>query len=235
MQPETVILVHGLWRSGRSFRRMARALEAQGWRSRIWDYSSQRYTIQQLARQFSAYLRGLPEHQQGRLYFVGHSLGGLVIRAALANEAPPNLGRVVQIGTPNNGVKLIRRLYRWQWLAYLYGKPVLELPEGAPWLQALPQPTGEWGVIAGEKRMDWVNPNAWLRYAFGETEAADGTVEVRNARLPGMRDFIVLPVGHTWLPQHPEVIRQTLAFLRTGQFEKTVAPISTRGHPPIQA
>ena len=46
----------------------------------------------------------------------------------------------------------------------------------------------------------------------------DGTVSVLSTRLAGMRDFIALPVSHTFIMRNAEATRQTLEFLRDGHF-----------------
>jgi hypothetical protein len=50
--------------------------------------------------------------------------------------------------------------------------------------------------------------------------ANDGKVSVKSAKVEGMRDFLVLPHDHTFIMQEPDVITQTLHFLRNGHFQK---------------
>ena len=48
----------------------------------------------------------------------------------------------------------------------------------------------------------------------------DGTVSLASTKLTGMRDFIVLPVSHTFIMRNAEATRQTLEFLRAGRFAR---------------
>ena len=48
----------------------------------------------------------------------------------------------------------------------------------------------------------------------------DGVVCVDETRLPGMRDHLALPVGHTAMLISPQVARQTAVFLKTGAFAR---------------
>ena len=46
----------------------------------------------------------------------------------------------------------------------------------------------------------------------------DGKVSVERAKVEGMRDFLVLPVTHTFIVNNDVVIGQTLHFLKHGNF-----------------
>ncbi len=67
----------------------------------------------------------------------------------------------------------------------------------------------ELGIIAGNRGY-YLPTRVWIP---GEN---DGLVSVASTRLEGMTDFLLLPVGHTFIMQKPLVIKQTLYFLRTG-------------------
>lgn len=219
---DRVILLHGLARSPRSMARMARALRAAGYDVINHGYASRRHDVATLAAQVCDLLAGLPAID-ARTHIVGHSLGGLLARAALA--APPpglTLGRVVLLGVPNRGARVVDRLLAHPLTCAvpgLFGRPTAELRRDAPWLKTLPPlPAPETGVIVGTRGFHPFNPSAWIGLLHGATEAGDGTVERDSAMLPGSVDAIAVDAAHSFLPGNPRVIAAVLRFLRDGRF-----------------
>lgn len=197
---ELVVLVHGMGRTRASMWWMGRSLEARGYRVVNWGYSSYTDSVPELgavlARDVERGLGGAP-----RVHFVGHSLGNVIVRWMLANDAPGRVGRVgrvVMLAPPNQGSAAADR-----WAPYLARvmPPIAELrtADGST-VRALPAaPEGvEVGVIAG---------------------ARDGKVSVDETRLPGARAHVVVPAAHTFIMDRPDVHRLTARFLRTGSFE----------------
>jgi hypothetical protein len=160
------------------------------------------------------------------VHFVGHSLGALIARGALAGREanlPFTLGRMVMIGAPNTGAGLLDKFGHRLSTRLVLGKPVRDLHGASGALETLGVPDTEIGVIAGTRRLHLFNPISWINLHFGADEPHDGTVEVARTRLPGMTDFITIDAHHTFICDHPLVIRQTITFLRTGRFEHTPA------------
>lgn len=230
--PEKVILLHGLWRTRRSLRRLAGALAAQGYDVETWSYPSHGHGAAELVRQVHERmhsLRGLP-----RVHFVGHSLGAILIRGALARPVEFGIGRVVMLAPPNRGAGIIGRLRtrRWaRWMMRGLGPAVGDLAPGSSFLAGLGVPAADIGIIAGTRARHPINPSAWANRWLGATDGHDGTVELESTPLPGMRDFIALPAHHTWICDDREAIRQTAFFIGHGHFDhrrrdgETVTPV----------
>jgi pimeloyl-ACP methyl ester carboxylesterase len=103
---------------------LAAALRREGYDVLNWGYSSTRLTIAEIGERLVATLRDHPSKPR-RIHFVGHSLGTVVIRWAIAHGlAPERIGRVVMLAPPNQGAAQADRATRW--LSWLY-KPLAEL------------------------------------------------------------------------------------------------------------
>jgi len=215
---DLVVLVHGLGRSGRSLARLERAVRGAGFRTFVWDDPSRRRPLGELAARLRDGIAGLGE--SGTVHFAAHSLGGLLIRGALAEPAPVQAGRIVMIATPNRGVHVGGGGAGLRLAELIYGRPVVELAGPARDLPGLGVPKAEIGVIAGTKRFHPVNPTSYINALWRRGSAHhDGTVEVDRTRLAGMRDFVLVDAHHTFICDDPEAIRQAIAFLRTGAFD----------------
>jgi len=210
---EDVVLLHGLARSAWAMRPLASTLEQAGYRVHNLEYPSTESTPAELV----AHLHGELQRccaDATRLHFVTHSLGGILVRAYLAEHELPTLGRVVMLAPPNHGSEYVDALGDWKLFPMILGPTAIELGTGAQSLpNRLPVPDFELGVIAGTGGLNWLGdavidgPN-------------DGTVGVDSARIEGMRDFLALDVSHTFIMREPAVAEQTIAFLRNGHFER---------------
>ena len=213
---DRVVLLHGLGRSPRSMRRLAKGLEEAGFEPIAIGYPSRSYTIAELIEQLRPRLAALGP---GTIHFVGHSLGAMLLRFLLAEAMPFAVGRFVMLAPPNRGAYVVTRLGRYRILHRFFGRPTRELFRDAPWLAAWPVPNCEIGVIAGSRSFHPLAPVSWVN-AVLNPYATDGTVELDSTQLPGMRDHVVIAANHTFICDHPEALRQTLAFLREGRFAR---------------
>lgn len=213
-----VVLVHGLWRRPQSMQVLAESLHAAGYDILNYGYKSRFRTVARLGADLRAWLAARGPEGRGAMHFVSHSLGGILLRLALAPPPPVAVGRIVMLAPPNHGVGGLRRFAGTALPALIYGRPAAELHAGSKLFDDLPIPEAEIGIVAGTLALSAANPNSWLNAALGNRAASDGTVEVESTRLPVPHAFCTVPATHGRLCRDPRAIAQTLSFLQTGRF-----------------
>jgi pimeloyl-ACP methyl ester carboxylesterase len=209
---ETVVLLHGLRRTGRSMKKTAQALGEKGYVPVIVDYHSRRHAIEYLADEvLHEVLESLPRGTSSRVHFVTHSMGGIIVRYYLKHHPMEELGRVVMLSPPNQGSELVDLLKDSPVFKILHGPAGQQLGTADRFLKSLGPVHFELGVIAGLKTGDPVSG----RIIPGPN---DGKVGVERTKVPGMRDFLVVPYSHTFIMRPQAVIDQVAYFLRHGLF-----------------
>jgi len=215
---EQVVLLHGLGRSCASLARLQAGLEEMGFSAHCWSYPSRR---RRLAGHIAAFRAWLEDQAfDAPVHFVGHSLGGIVIRGALAEDPPVAIGRIVMIATPNQGAGVVSRFGGWPFSRAIFGLPLQDLGEKSPALTNLGIPEAEIGIIAGLRHFHPLNFISYVNLFHRAGYAHDGTVELANTRLDGAADSIAIDAHHTFICDHDDVIAQTGAFLRDGGFSR---------------
>ncbi len=206
-----VVLLHGLANYPGETARAARAFQHNGWAVANTGYPSLRAPIARHAESASRVARSLADGGAETVSFFGHSLGGLVARAAMARAAADGWrpGRLLLVGSPAQGSAIARLAVRSRALRALGGECVDAVtPAGAG---AIPLPVcQDTMIIAGGTGGRGYNP--LLR---GDN---DGVVTVDETRLPGHEaDFLLVRALHTSLPSRPETIAAALRFLDAGR------------------
>jgi pimeloyl-ACP methyl ester carboxylesterase len=215
--PPGVVLLHGLARTSRSFRRMERPLQGAGFATLNLNYASRKRPIEELAENIHPAIAGFAENV-GELHFVTHSMGGLLARLYLASCRPARLERVVMLGTPNNGSEVADFLKDLVLYRAFYGPAGQQVgTHQETFLTQLPPPDYALGIIAGNRTLD---PVASF---FIVPRPNDGRVSVESTRLKGMADHIVLKTSHSLMLLNRGAIAQTIAFLREGRFEHSMS------------
>lgn len=100
---EIIVLLHGLGRSSAAMWLLASRLEDAGYYVQRVEYSSLHHNPDEIIKDISSQINQCCQKHAQSVHFVGHSLGGLMVRAYLQNNKIDKLGRVVLLGTPNKG------------------------------------------------------------------------------------------------------------------------------------
>jgi triacylglycerol lipase len=211
---ECVILLHGLGRFRQSMRGLEQHLKSLGYSTVNLAYPSTTKSIETIAEtHLAAAVQGCEAQRAGKIHFVGHSLGGIIVRQYLQRHSVPAGSRLVMLSPPNQGSELVDLLLHIPFYQWVTGPAGQELGTGPDSVVHRLKPVGiEIGVIAGNLSINLVFS------AFLEGPD-DGTVSVKSTMLPEMRDFLSVPNIHTFIMRDPLVMRQVAHFLKHGKFD----------------
>ncbi len=213
---ECVILLHGLARTSKSMNKAAQCLTQSGYYTANISYPSRKKTIPELAE--DAVGRGIAACRlcgADTIHFVTHSMGGILVRWYFAQhrtDRPKELGRVVMLAPPNGGSEVVDKWQNMPGFFWLNGRAGMQLGTDK---KSIPSRLGavdyETGIIAGTKSF-----NPILSLSLPNPD--DGKVSLEKTKVAGMKDFIALPVTHTFIMKNDSVIEQVKSFLATGSF-----------------
>ena len=202
----SIIFIHGLFMNGTDMSLLRYRFKKNGYNTFQFSYKSTRYTPFQNAQKLSEFIELI---QSKKIYFVCHSLGGIILRHYLSLYPARDLGNVVMLGTPNQTSIVAKTLTRWSLGRKLLGRSVENGLTGIlpPW-----DSKQKLGIIAGyfpvgSEILSPIikNPN-------------DGTVSIEETRLHGSEDHITLRCSHLGLLFSKKVFLQTKHFLENSSF-----------------
>lgn len=209
---DTIVFLHGLGRTWLSMAWLAKKARQRGYGVVNHGYRSRRHSIEEHARQLRLVVGAISG--TGCVHFVTHSLGGIVVRAMLADRSawPERLGRTVMLSPPNQGSELVDFLGGSAVYQSVLGPAGAELGTRA---ESTPNRLGrvefDVGVITGDRSLGPFSG----RIFPGPT---DGKVSVARAQVEGMRDFRVVRRSHTFIMYASEVAEAVFHFLEHGRF-----------------
>jgi len=203
---ETVIFVHGLWMPGHEMTLLRQRVKKCGYNVTQFSYPSMRFNTRVNAKRLNTFAAGI---RADKVHFVGHSLGGLVIRWLFHDYPDQKPGRVVTLGTPHQGSQVAKAISQ-----HPFGRRLLGSSTECGLLGDMPPWSGDrdLGVIAGTHNMGLGVLTAGLQ------DPADGVVAEAETHLPGMTDHITLPLFHFGLMVSKLAAQQICAFLKSGKF-----------------
>lgn len=207
---DLVFVLHGLgstkaamWFLGERIEQAGFSVEYIGYQS---FYNTPEEVLENVAGQISRFLL----ENNRTLHFVGHSLGGLMIRAYLDSRNVENLGKVVLIGSPNKGTVFVDQFKDRWWMGLLGPLPLSLGTDENSFPNSIGRPYYPVGIIAGVS--DWVLNDKIL------PGKDDGIVPLESAKVEGMTDMTVVSSGHNMMLYDQKVADQTIEFLRQGRF-----------------
>ena len=208
----SIVLLHGLGRTRYSLWPVAREAMRRDYRVHNLGYPSRRAPIEELAERVGRRVRDIAG--DGTVDVVTHSMGGIVLRAAVAADVLPatSIRRVVMLAPPNHGSELTDRLRDYLVYRLALGPAAQQIgtdDESVP--RRLPPPPFEVGIIAGRR-----STNPLFSRVLGAE--GDGKVTVASAQLDGMRELVVVDRSHTFIMWAPDVLAHIFSFLETGRF-----------------
>ena len=202
---ECVVLVHGFLANKLLLAVLSRRLRRHGYQTDAWGYWNMHCSLLVHAERFACELAALDSDPRvGRIHLVGHSMGCIIGRAALADIRPAKFGRFVMLAPPNRGSFVATAT------AGTFGRllrPVAELSTAADSLvNRLPMPLDiEVGVIAAEH---------------------DALVSEESTHPDTPHAHVTVPTWHTGLLFRRETPALVAGFLSTGAFPDSPATVS---------
>lgn len=221
---EKVVFVHGYGRTTSAMNDYETYFEKQGYQVFSIGYGSLKQGIGDIQKEFETKVDQSLHGIDDKVHFVGHSMGGLMIRSYLGKKKPKNLGNVVIVGSPSRGTEAVEYL-RNKWYFFLLGPALPSLStKDSVFLASLIKPNYNLGVIAGN-----VSYGNRSRLFTGKN---DGLVSVESTKVEGMKDFISMPESHFSLRHSEKVMKQILNFLKSSKFIKGDSVSSQATAPP---
>ncbi len=211
---ECVILLHGLARSSRSMKKMARFFQQKGYAAINAGYPSTTLPVEKCADYLAQAIHLASSQNFSRIHFITHSLGGIVLRYTFRSQVPDNIGKVVMLSPPNHGSEIVDTLGSWklfQWINGPAGQQLTTFHDSIP--NTLGAAIASTGIITGDRHAFF---DKWFSSLIKGDN--DGKVSVESARLENMRDFLVVHESHPFIMNAQSVLEQSLYFIQHGRF-----------------
>jgi pimeloyl-ACP methyl ester carboxylesterase len=202
-----VVLVHGFGGHAWTFSRLKKALKDDSHEVVHFTYASTLARVPEHAGDLRTYLGNLENVDE--VIFIAHSMGGLVVDRALAEETPEfdtaKVAGIVRLGTPVRGSALARHAVDIAGAATPRWSPVADVATGLATSDASPPTCSIAGSLRGGTGI-----NPWIE---GDDDGVVGVAEVSGDAGGGT---LVVPASHFAMTGHAETIAAVRAFLKTG-------------------
>lgn len=234
---QCVIVLHGMGRTAYSMSKLSEHLQGLGYT--VWNegYPSLSATVEELSdKTIDSAVKFCRQQSADSIHFVTHSLGGILLRSYLQekdlqekdlqenghhekdleiasprHQVIPELEKIVMLSPPNHGSEVVDEWGDWWIFGAVLGPAALQLGTTG-FVESLQPIPGVIGIITGNESSD-----PWFSGDIPGPD--DGKVSVESAKLEEMTDFLVMPVGHTFIMSDDAVLAQIEYFLKHGAFD----------------
>lgn len=205
---ETVYLLHGFMRKPSSMNRMEKAFLDQGYLVCNWGYPSREKIIEEHVKDLLISLKKTALENPGeKIHFVGHSLGGIIIRGVHNLPDCPNeakIGKAVLLSPPNQGSRFARFLAKFKSMRKLVGERAGR--------QLIHYKNFDYlGQFPKEKEVLIISGTFGWNFIIGETN--DGKVGVSESFLETPHEHKMRFTGHSWMMYANPIIKDAVAFV----------------------
>lgn len=149
-------------------------------------------------------------NQYEKVNFIGHSIGGLIIRSYINKYNIENVSKCVFISTPNHGSKLAEIAGKIPLYKIIF-KPIAEMQPNEKNIYLLKNKDIKIGLIIGEKN------NLMLGKIY-LSKQSDGRIEIQSALSEDANDKIILPYGHKKIHHNELTLQLVMNYLKNGSF-----------------
>jgi hypothetical protein len=184
-----LLLVHGMGRTPLSLTRLTRFLKQTGYRPERLGYLAAVESFDRIRTRVRRRLEALALAAEPYAV-IGHSLGGLALRAALSDLEPAPV-HLIMLATPNRAPRLACRLHRL-WPYRLVCGESGQLLARQEFFAELPVPRMPYTIIAGS------GGPCGSRSPFGH-DANDWIVAVEETKITPADQPTIFQVGHTFM------------------------------------
>jgi alpha/beta hydrolase family protein len=199
------LLVHGMGRTTLSMLRLGRKLRRAGHTVELVGYMAAAEPFARIVLRIQE--RFATAAARGPYVVVGHSLGGLLARAALGRRPPSFTGpaHIIMLGTPNRPPRQARRyaklpVYRW------FNGECGQLLTQESFFERLPALSVPYTIVAGTRSGPGRSP-------FGD-DPNDGVVAVSETLVAPGDTPITVPARHTFIMNDRRVLAAILEVLQ---------------------
>jgi len=210
----TIVFVHGFMRSSKNMSVLVYSFKREGWRVINWSYPSRNNFIEGHADDLVNKLSEISQqHPHKPISFVTHSMGGLIVRAALNHPDCPDeakMGRAVLIAPPNRGSIFARKLYNYQVVRGVLGEK-----SGRQLMTAPLDDFDRFGNFPDHMPVLIISGTAGFNPMIPDVN--DGKVGLMETCLKTPHFHKTCFAGHSWICHTPNVIKKAKNFLSSPQ------------------